>query len=204
MSTPSGGPRGPYAKTAERRAAVIAAAREVFATRGYQSGSLQDIAQGAGISQSALLYHFPDKERLLIAVLRDRDQRGDDPRLDGEDILGATLRKAATNEGEPRIVELYTVLCGEAATRGHSARPYFLDRFIRVRSEYEQEFRRLQADGALRPGVDPARAAAGLVALWDGIQLQWLLGVPDTDVVAVLRDHIALLLDAAPGRTGNG
>jgi hypothetical protein len=44
--------------------------------------------------------------------------------------------------------------------------------------------------GALRPTIDPALAAAQLVALMDGLQLQWLLDGGVTDMAAIVRAHI--------------
>ncbi len=45
-------------------------------------------------------------------------------------------------------------------------------------------------EGTLRPGTDPAQAARQLVALMDGLQIQWLLDGGVTDMAAVVRAHI--------------
>ena len=44
--------------------------------------------------------------------------------------------------------------------------------------------------GQLRDGVDPQRAAAQMMAVWDGLQLQWLLDRSSVDVAAELADHV--------------
>ena len=63
------------------------AAVEVFATVGYNKGSLREVADRVGMSQAGLLHHFPSKEHLLEAVLtwRDDDARAllGDPRPTG-------------------------------------------------------------------------------------------------------------------------
>src|SRR3954451_15056926 len=69
--------RGPYAKTAARRADILRAARESFAEYGYERSTLRDIAARAGISAVGMLHHFSSKEELLMEVVaqRDREER---------------------------------------------------------------------------------------------------------------------------------
>ncbi len=66
--------RGPYAKSEERRRTILDAAHEVFAAHGYRGGSLQDVADKVGLSQTSLLHYFPSKRDLLMAVLERRDE----------------------------------------------------------------------------------------------------------------------------------
>ncbi|MFC4111869.1 TetR/AcrR family transcriptional regulator [Nonomuraea zeae] len=58
--------RGPRA-AAGNRAALIAAAREAFATAGY-GASLTEVARAAGVGQGSLYRHFPDRVSLALAV----------------------------------------------------------------------------------------------------------------------------------------
>ena len=50
-------------------AALTAAAREVFAERGYHGASVREIAARAGLSLSALYYWHAGKQDLLVALL---------------------------------------------------------------------------------------------------------------------------------------
>lgn len=191
------GRRGPYAKSAERRAAIVDAAFEVFSTKGYGGGSLQDVADVVGLSQTSLLHYFPSKSALLLAVLERRDavsDRADAPPTDCGGLVATVLGQARHNETAPGLISLYTVLSGEAATDGNPGSEYVRERFARLRVEYGDGLRALEAQGRLRPGVDPERAASGLVALWDGIQLQWLLDPDHIDVVRQLRDYLDLVV----------
>ncbi|WP_166996958.1 TetR/AcrR family transcriptional regulator [Paramicrobacterium fandaimingii] len=183
--------RGPYAKSAERRRSIVDAAFEVFASQGYRGGSLQDVANRVGLSQTSLLHYFPSKADLLVAVLNKRDAEADTgPIGQGEHDFETTLvEQAKYNESVPGLIELYSVLCGEAVTTDYPGREYFVSRFARLRSEYSAELVQLRERGRLRPGVDPERAAASIVALWDGIQLQWLLE-PRVDMAACLKDYL--------------
>jgi AcrR family transcriptional regulator len=54
----------------ETRAALIAAATEVFIEDGFRAARVQDIAARAGQRLSAINYHFKGKEGLYLAVLR--------------------------------------------------------------------------------------------------------------------------------------
>ncbi|NQX13136.1 TetR/AcrR family transcriptional regulator [Microbacteriaceae bacterium VKM Ac-2855] len=182
--------RGPYAKSAERRAAIVEAAFEVFAERGFNSGSFQDVADRAGMSQTSLLHYFPNKSALLLAVLDRRDEIVDDIPDASQSLTDSILGRAHANVKIPGVIQLYTVLCGEATTAEHPGRDYFVTRFRNLRTEYAAELRTLP----LREGVDPDRAAATIVALWDGIQLQWLLEPDAVDVELVLADYLHLIL----------
>ncbi|MBD8703650.1 TetR/AcrR family transcriptional regulator [Frigoribacterium sp. CFBP9039] len=191
------GPRGPYAKSSERRAAIVDAAFEVFSTRGYRGGSLQEVADRVGVSQTGLLHYFPSKRDLLRAVLERRDSMASGAVRDGTtdgDFIEGVLRQARHNETVPGLIALYAVLAGEAATEDAPVRGYVATRFEGLRAEYTAGFRDLESQGRLRPGVDPARAASGLVALWDGIQLQWLIDPSSVDVEQQLRDHLGSLV----------
>jgi len=50
------------------RLALIAAATELFTTRGYHDVSVRDFAAHAGVTRGALYHHFQDKEAVFLAV----------------------------------------------------------------------------------------------------------------------------------------
>jgi AcrR family transcriptional regulator len=52
-----------------RREAILAAAEEVFARRGYHGAALEDIAQAAGISKALIYEHFASKRDLHASLL---------------------------------------------------------------------------------------------------------------------------------------
>ncbi|QDG67944.1 TetR/AcrR family transcriptional regulator [Pseudarthrobacter sp. NIBRBAC000502772] len=189
--------RGPYAKSAERRNAILGAAHAVFAARGYRGGSLQDVADRVGMSQTSLLHYFPSKSDLLLAVLNWRDSHtGDGTTLPDpeEALVDAVIRQARFNEEIPGVIELYTVLCAESVTDGHPGREFFIERFERLRRSYARRFEQLAEEGRLRPGVEPEAAAASLIALWDGIQTQWLLSPESVDMAGCLRGYLELVI----------
>lgn len=193
-STARGGTRGPYAKTAARRREILEAAVAVFGSRGYSAGSIQEVADRAGIAQTTLLHHFPTKAQLLVAVLVYRDEVSPNTPGTREHFTEVVVQQAENNEGVPHLIELYSVLCGEATTQDHPAREYFVKRFQRLRGEYSNELRYLASTGRLRPGIDPDIAGPTIVALWDGIQTQWLLSPGNVNVPQTLKAYLDLIL----------
>ncbi len=188
--------RGPYAKSEERRRTILDAAHAVFAARGYRGGSLQEVADRVGLSQTSLLHYFPSKSDLLMAVLKRRDEitGGSFPDDMEEGLVDSVIRTALFNEDIPGVIELYTVLCAESVTDGHPGREYFTERYERLRRSYSRRFAELASKGRLLPGVDPDEAATSLVALWDGLQTQWLLAPDEVDVVNGLRGYFKLVV----------
>ncbi|GAB3523464.1 TetR/AcrR family transcriptional regulator [Arthrobacter monumenti] len=197
------GSRGPYAKSTQKRGAIIDAAHEVFSQRGYRAASLKNISDAAGISETSLFHYFPTKQDLLVAVLNHRDKIGVRAQPDGDayvDLYTELEQQAKWNEDVPGVVQLYSVLVSEATTEDHPGRQYFAERFAGLRQRYAQEFAKLQDEGRLRSGADPDMLATSLVALWDGIQVQWLHDPSSVDVAATLRAFLDLAILPDPAR----
>ncbi|MEV4568440.1 helix-turn-helix domain-containing protein [Nonomuraea sp. NPDC049419] len=53
----------------DTRSRILAAARELFAERGYAATSLADIAAAVGLTKTAVAYHFHPKDRLAAELL---------------------------------------------------------------------------------------------------------------------------------------
>lgn len=67
--TDAGRPRTARMPREERRAQLVAAAREVFVQKGYHNASVDDIADRAGVSKPVVYQHFPGKLELYLALL---------------------------------------------------------------------------------------------------------------------------------------
>ena len=198
MTTTVRKPRGEYGKSRARRQEIVNAAVEVFATVGYHKGSLRDVADRVGMSQAGLLHHFPSKEHLLQAVLtwRDDDARAlmGEPQPTGTDLLRFLVFLAGHNSGRPQLVELHVILSGEGASVEHPLHAYFVERYERVYVMIRDAFEEAAERGDLREGVDTSSAAKAVIALLDGLQLQWLLHREQVDMAADLRRYLQLLL----------
>lgn len=197
---PAGGRRrGRYAKTEATRQAILDAALEVFAGSGYRSGSLREIAALVGMSEAGLLHHFRNKSALLEAVLEEKDERARDivptTSNDGAAILRGLIALAAYNASIPGVVELFATLSAEATAPDHPAHAYFVRRYEYTRTTLERAFGNLEAEGRLRHGMTPRRAAVTLIAVMDGLQVQWLLDRSVVDMAEELRALFATFAD---------
>ena len=56
-------------KNPERRQELIAAAQQLFYTKGYESTSVNDIIQAVGVSKGAFYHHFDSKTAVLEAIV---------------------------------------------------------------------------------------------------------------------------------------
>jgi AcrR family transcriptional regulator len=194
-------PRGGYAKGDARREAIVEVATEVFGTLGYRAATMLQIAAACGISRTGLLHHFPTKESLLEAVLAQRDRTTSlvIPQPAGiEDHDLAVLQRLITvarhNTESPEIVNLFSVLSAEAGDAEHPAHAYFVERYATLRSHLEASLSSLLARGALVAGTDPGALAIEIIALMDGLQVQWVLSPDQVDMAAVLRHRIQAAL----------
>ena len=165
-------PRGEYAKTGAKRTAILDAALEVFAESGYGGTSVREIARRAGIDHATLLHHFPHKPLLLQAVLEHRDELQHIEPTSLDETLALLLGIAVRNEETPGLTKLFTLLAAECGDPDHPARPYLQNRLLQLRRQIAEHIRGAQASGQVSPDVDPDAAAADLIALWEGLQLQ--------------------------------
>ncbi|GGU57285.1 TetR family transcriptional regulator [Streptomyces albospinus] len=177
---------------AERRAAILEAAMELIADRGYRRTSLAAIAERAGLTQQGLLHHFPTKELLLIGVLEARDRWDAAAAASGTWRTGTLAQLVDYNATRPGIVQTYTVLSADSVTEDHPAREFFETRFRAVREALARALRAEFGD-TLPCGLTPEQAAPLLVAVMDGLQLQWLLDPEHVDMPAAFRDFLTLL-----------
>ena len=192
-------PRGSYAKTGMKRAAILEAALAVFAKGGYRAGSLRDVASQVGMSEAGLLHHFPNKSALLAEVLALRDQKSIEMvPLDAEnplETLRGLIELARYNASVPGVVELYCTLSAEGTSPDHPAHDYFLGRYELTVTNLTRSFERCRERGILRPGVRPESASRATVALMDGLQVQWLLDRDGVDMAEELEVYLRGIVD---------
>ena len=91
-------------------------------------------------------------------------------------------------------MELHVIVSAEGTSADHPLRGYFTDRYTRVLGLTREAFERAAEDGQLRPGIDCASAARTLIALMDGLQIQWLLDPEGVDMAGDLRRYLQPLL----------
>ena len=195
--------RNPRAVTVERREAVLRAAMSVFGQRGYNKGGLVEVAEQASMTHAGVLHHFGSKEALLIAMLRYRD--GEEAagvpgraQTEGPAFLGHMLDTVAENTRRPGVVQTYAVLSAESVTEGHPAQDYFRDRISVLRDKIASVL--AEVTGREPADSDVRDDASALIALMDGLQVQWLLDPDAVDMPRIVEKVLDELVDRL--RTG--
>ncbi|MBO7935947.1 TetR/AcrR family transcriptional regulator [Streptomyces sp. CAI-85] len=170
---------------------------DTFAARGYNNASLQEIADLAGLTQAGVLHYFRSKANLLTSVLDKRDasdieQLGTE-RPRGLAFLRHLVDTASRNAEREGIVRLYTVLSAESVTDGHPAQDYFRTRYEGLRAMVAEALREACDLGEIDADTAVEDTANAIIAVMDGLQVQWLLA-PDRVNMAASTDRAVTAL----------
>jgi AcrR family transcriptional regulator len=146
------------------RERILAAARELFAARGFKGTTTASIARRARVNEALIFRHFPAKKDLITAILRDKLE---DERL-GRIIDAAECRDIPVEEAfrlvaqrfaeafDPVFLRLYY----HSALEDHALAEDFYDQFVSrllalveqliVRGMNERKFRKVDPSVAAR------------------------------------------------------
>ena len=169
-------------KGAKTRARLLESAKTVFEESGFLEARISDIADGAGLSHGSFYHYFESKEQifrevadaqeaLLTAPGDDPDEGAGEPLSELERIRRANRRYLERYRANGRImgvieeVSRYDPYVNEARMRRQK---HFAERA-------ERAIRRLQAEGAADPEVDPPIAAAALGSMVARFAELWLV-----------------------------
>jgi len=161
----------PHSKRGRQtRAALLVAAREVFARDGYLATTTTTIAKAAGVANGSFYTHFTDKYEIFVALWHEVQ----------DEMLHPGIHDARLGDADPVAVI-------EEATRAYLA--YYRDnadllrvfeqvtgideRFMALRLARARAFeernvrgiRRLQKEGTADPALDPELTAAALSSM---------------------------------------
>jgi AcrR family transcriptional regulator len=186
-------PRGQYAKGAERREQIIQTATDVFATEGFEGTAMKRVAELVGVKEATLFHYFRGKQELLTAVLAERDRRSLAAMEEKESGLSLMVRSAERNRREPGLTTLYAVASATANDPGHGSHGYFKERYAEVVDVLAADIERRQSTGEARADLPPRDLARLVVAVSDGLQLQWLYD-KDVNIADGLSEFIDVLL----------
>lgn len=195
---------GPMAKRGELKADLIDATQRAMAEHGT-SVRLNQIAEEAGVTAGAVLYHYPDTQELLIEANRAGMARFYDLRVQaitGVDDPGMrlllTIRSGVPTGPEDRDVRLLCALGGEAARNTTYA--------VLLTALYDQQvglYQSILESGALRGDFvlqSPSQVIArNLVALEDAYGYRVMAKHPTLDAGAAIK----LIVDYARLATGH-
>jgi AcrR family transcriptional regulator len=174
------------------RARILDAAEELFANAGYNATSLAQVAELVGITQPAVLYHFPSKEALLIGLLNERDEAALDDTCEGLAVIDALADLFRKSFNSPQLVRLFTVILTESLAPEHPAHLFVRDRHDEGHDDVLRRLKQGVQSGEIRPDADIDSATSLAMAAMDGLSIQWLLD-PSLDVASAFERFAALL-----------
>ncbi|WP_276608497.1 TetR/AcrR family transcriptional regulator [Caulobacter sp. SLTY] len=181
--SPEGPPSAPGTRQPrgrKRRAEILQGARKLFAQRGFRGTSLAMLAEEIGITDAGLLYHFPTKSALLLAVLEETD-REQETRMAGDldtadaHYVASWAEFGKVLEDDPVLTALDVLMSAEHLEAGSEFNEYFKGRYETFRNRLVRSFEAGRDAGVFRSDFDPLMEAALMIATLDGLRLQWLL-----------------------------
>jgi len=210
MSTTKRVPRA-RPETLAKRTEILRAATATFGAKGYNRGPLTEIADQVGMTHAGILHHFGSKDQLLVEVLKFRDRTdveglAEQRMPDGLDRFRHLVRTAFANESRHGIVQAYAVLSAESVTEGHPGRAYFEERYRTLRQDLRDAFEDVCAGRGITVPATVDRAAASILAVMDGLQVQWLLARDDVELAEAsafaIEALVSAVLDPRPSPLG--
>jgi len=184
---------------AEVKEKIIQAAIESFAQTGFDRTKMEDIAKRLGLSKGTIYLYFDSKEDLFLAICEHNIQEGD------KEDAGLFLKKEnvasdaeqiydnirSREQGNDRVM---LEMVAESA-RNPKLKKAMYELHIKLHEHIMQGVRYKIEEGFLKKEVDAASLAIALVALYDGLAVNRMLGVSDAANkkawVAMIRSMIA-------------
>ncbi|MFI1354631.1 TetR/AcrR family transcriptional regulator [Streptomyces sp. NPDC020898] len=188
-------------ETTARREEILGAALEVFAERGYRRASIDAVAERAGLTRQGVLHYFPSKKRLLHALVRRREDLAREHLAAGhldKDLPNLVAEVVAYDHQNAGLVQIHSVLVAEGIIGDDVAHAFCHDHYRSIQDNAAAHLGKLYGD-RLPSGLTPRAAASALVAMLDGMQLQWLLDDEQSDYPEIMRDVMTLLIGSTPG-----
>ncbi|MFC4222451.1 TetR/AcrR family transcriptional regulator [Lysinibacter cavernae] len=193
---------GSYEVGRAKRAEIIEVAAAKFGAAGYYKTPLAQIAADVGLSEGGLMYHFPSKKRLLLAVAEHRfDQTahwwsGVGPASDPFDIFRGMVVSSLRFEREPGLIELFVLLSAESADITSPSHALFAERYERTITDLAALLHSGAERGVFRADADYLAIARETIAVRDGLQLQWVISGGKVELARGVRDHALRVLSS--------
>ncbi len=202
-ASPAAGPR--KARSGERRDAILAAALDEFASRGFEAARLDDVARRAGVAKGTIYLYFRDKETLFQELIRTMltPLVGTIEALGAADVPLAMLADRIVdlfvNEVyETRRKDVVRLMISEGRRFPALAEFYYREVLSRIIGAMRTLLRRAAARGEVPESLaefPQIIAAPGLIAIiWSGLFERF----EPLDVRRMMKTHVELLF--APRR----
>ena len=186
---------------AERKDQIVRATVDCITKYGYHNFSMQDVARTAGVSKGIIHYYFLNKDELMMSVL-------DQVAGDIERVLASEMSSITDSK---RKLEVFIEVCFDIV---RSTKEYYQvdmdfwtqinqkDEVKKVIARHYLKFREAAAAviregisaGAFRP-VDVKDYASYIIAVIDGLSLQWLFDEATLEYDRIIKKSGQLLVE---------
>jgi TetR/AcrR family transcriptional regulator, fatty acid metabolism regulator protein len=186
---------------AERKDQIVRATVDCITKFGYHNFSMQDVARTAGVSKGIIHYYFLNKDELMMSVL-------DKVAGDIEKVLASEMGSIVDSK---RKLEVFIEVCFDIV---RSTKEYYQvnmdfwtqinqkDEVKKVIARHYHKFREAAASviregitsGAFRQ-VDAKDYASYVIAVIDGLSLQWLFDETSFDYDRIIKKAGSLVVD---------
>ena len=194
-------------RSKETRSHIMDAAIGELCRSGYDATSVSDICREAGVSKGAFYHHFPSKQALFLAIMRDW-LRGIDTQLFANRTQGKNVPQAIQDMGStlgvifqaasgrlPMFMEFMVQASRDKEVWNAVIAPY---------RQYQQGFSNLisegKKEGSFRADVEAGEAAWVLISLAVGILLQGVVDPGAADWESVTNKGVQMILDGLQRR----
>lgn len=187
----------------ERREQILEAALEVLADRGFKHTSIDAVAERAGLTRQGVLHYFPSKKRLLLEILRFREELNRENLADrhaGEDPAADFAAAVAFEQSHPALATVHSVLMAEAVTGQEPAAGYARQRSRTLQGHLAASLAERYGE-RLPSGLSAPTAAAAVLALVEGVHQLWLVDPDEERYPRIVRETVAVLLGIAGAAT---
>jgi AcrR family transcriptional regulator len=158
-------------RSAQKRRAILDAAREVFLHNGYPGASMDQVAALAEVSKVTVYKHFSDKHSLFIAVFTGAIEEAEEgsrslvdhlaESVDVEKDLRTFARQHITSVTQPHLIQMRRMIIAEASRFPELARTWQRAGPERGHAKLAGQIEQLGQRGLLRV-ADPLLAAQHL------------------------------------------
>lgn len=157
---------------------ILDATLELFARRGYRGTTIAAIAEAVGITDAAVLYHYPTKLALFDAVVEYFARLQAERLIEliqpgGLTAIGNLAEWGTVMESRPDLLRLQILLSAEALVEDSDMHDYFTNRYSQLHALVRSLFEHGVHEDQIDRDVDIDHEVTALLGHLDGARLIW-------------------------------
>ncbi|HVP42510.1 MAG TPA: TetR/AcrR family transcriptional regulator [Terriglobales bacterium] len=188
---------------------ILQAAKQLFASRGYENTSTVNIARQAGTSESQLMKHFGSKEGLLEAIFEQgweqmayQSRSVEEPASPKEKLRALLDLMVNTLQRDPELKQLFLLEGRRVRKEGRMV--LMTEGYLRFVKVLDGILGQMKQAGSLREDLDAQALRSGLTGMFEGMLRDQLLaermGYPATYGIKELRAVFNCMIEAVAKR----